>query len=322
MAGLLLMVSCDTDLPEIATPAFDVTTESLTYKKGDKVIFKFTGDANIISFYSGERQKQYSNRSGTVVDAKGAGATLSFTSAVSGGTQGVLSTTVPPQLKVMASTNFNGNYDFASVQAATWTDITSRFSYSTTTTFVTSTPVVVPAAPVDISDLIVTGKPLYIAYKYILQPQFVNGTARNWQIQSFLVTSKKDIGASALPTIVDQPMAGFRLVEQNPLTPSRSAIIPTGTARVSLLGYLYDVLAPSIDPAGETWAISKGIDTEKILVAPDPSLPIKNPVAVKMTQYEYIYATAGTYTATFVASNNNLEGGKEVVKEIKLTITP
>lgn len=319
LVGVLLMTSCEKSLPEVDTPDFDVTTKSTVYKVGDKVTFDITGEAHIVSFYSGEPLKEFAYKDGRIVDATNAGAKLSFTSAVVGGSQGTLSTTTPPQLKVMASTNFSGNYDISSVQAATWTDITSRFSYSISpTVFATSTVV-------DISDLldVATGKPIYIAYKYITEPQATKGIARNWQIQSFLVQSKKDIGigTSINPTITDQGSAAFRIIS-NPLSPaSRSSITST---RISLLANVYDAVnEPLIDPSSENWAISKPINSNVIDLGPDRSLALKDHAkSTALTQHTHTYTQAGTYKAVFVASNANISESKEVVKEIVITVAP
>lgn len=324
LAGLLLMASCEKELPNVDTPSFDVSTESTSYKAGTVVKFKITGTAGIVSFYSGEPLKDYAFRAGRVVEAGNAGARLSFMSAVTGGTQGTLSATVPPQLKVMASTNFSGNYDMTSIQAATWSDITSRFRYAINNTAVTSNPTP-PGGPVDISDLLVADKPIYIAYKYVTLPQGVNGTARTWSITSFTLTSNKDIsvaGPAINPAITNYLGAGFRLVDQNPVTaPARSSLT---TTTISLLGNLYDAVNDAgNDPLSENWAISRPIFTNTIDLGPDKAVAIKDQAkAIALTEHTHTYTQPGTYKATFVALNANLHDSKEIVKEITITITP
>lgn len=321
LAGLLFMASCEKGLPEVEAPDFNVTAKSATYKVGDAVTFDISGQADIVSFYSGEPLKEYAYKDGRVVDATNAGAQVSFTTVVIGGTQGTLSTTVPPQLSAMASTDFNGKYDMASIQSASWSDITSRFRYSMSPT------AFAPSTVVDISDILTAapGKPVYIAYKYVTKPQAVNGTARNWQIQSFVITSKKDIGTASiatLPTITNLLNAGFRLVDQNPVTaPARSSLTST---TLSLLGNLYDGANDAAnDPLSENWAITKAINTNTIDLGPDRPTAIKDQAtSVVLAEYTYAYTKPGVYKATFVASNNNVDGSKELVKEITITITP
>jgi hypothetical protein len=324
LAGLMFLASCEAGLPEVATPDFNVSTQSATYKAGQLVTFNITGDAHTVSFYSGEPLKEYAYRNGRLVDAGNSGAKLSFTSALSGGSQGtipaspILITNAPPQLRVLASTDYNGKYDFASLGSAIWTDITSRFNFGTTAAFQ-------PSGSVDISDVLVPGKPLYIAYKYTTLPQATNGTARNYQIESFTLNSNKDIGTADMPvtpTITNLLGAGFRIIDQNPVSaPARSIIT---TTRISLLGNLYDsVNDPGNDPQSENWAISRAINTSSFDLGIDKAVPIREQVSASaLISHTYTYAKPGTYTATFVASNLTKNDRKEVVKEITITITP
>lgn len=324
LIGVLFLVSCEKKLPNVPNPSFDVSTESSSYEAGSTVNFKITGDANIVSFYSGEPLNEYAYKDGRVVDAGNAGAQLSFMSAMTSGTQGVLSATVPPQLKVLASTDFNGNYDMAGIQSATWIDITSKFKYAVNATATTSNPTP-PGTPVDISDLMVADRPIYIAYKYTTMPQATNGIARNWQITSFVMTSNKDIsvaGPAIKPVIANLLGAGFRLVDQNPITaPARSSLTSTS---INLFGNVYDsVNDPGNDPLSENWAISRPIFTNKIDMGQDKPIGIKDQAMnTTFTEYSYKYTQPGTYKATFVALNVNLDDRKEIVKEITITITP
>jgi hypothetical protein len=320
LAGLLLLTSCSKELTEVDSPTFDVTALTTTVKVGDIVNFKVTGDADIVSFFSGEPTKEFANRDGRIIDATGAGVTLSFTSLSTGGGQGTLSATVPPQLTVLASTTFNGNYDFASVNSAVWTDITSRFKYfATGAAFVTSTEA-------DLSDIVVPGKPLYIAYRYETQPQTTTTQARQWQIEAFTMTTKKNIGTSTIqvkPVLVNSVNAGgFRLLDQNPVTaPARSTLT---ISRITLFGNLFDpVNDPGNNPLSVNWAVSKAIEVNKLEIAPDRAVGIKDLAKEStLTAHTYVYANAGTYKATFVASNHNIDSKKEVVKEITITVTP
>lgn len=343
--SVFLLASCET---EIETPDFQVRPESATYQAGKPVRFIIEGNADMISFYSGEAMKEYSFREGRTVDVAAEGATLQFTSAVAvGGTQ-------TDQLSFFASTDFNGNYDdLASVKAATWTDITDRFVYGTSATFKASTTQ-------DISDLLVPGSPVYFAFRYITKPQAVNGLGRNWQIQSFQLISNK-LFNDAKVTITDQVYAGFRIIDQDPENaPARSVIT---TTRVSLLGNLYkdpadeiynpenpiydpenpiydpesplyqpatvrptyvpyDPASPYNDPETEHWAVSKPIHIDEVDLGPDWSTAVKGIANSKIEEYLYTYAKPGNYTAIFVATNASIDGRKDVVKEIGITITP
>ncbi len=347
--GVLLMASCDKPILEAEAPAFDVTTEKNTYKAGEVVKFNVTGgDAQMISFYSGELLKEYSSNEGRVIDVAGGGASMSFNSSVQLGTQA-------NQVSIWASTNFSGDYSsLAKVKAATWVDITSRFTLGTSATLLAS-------GVKDISDLLLPGKPIYIAFRYLTKPQAVNGIARQWFIQSFTINSNKLLDNTLALTIADQAGAGFRIVDDNKATaPVLSSVSAT---RLTLQGNTYlhaglpqfdptnpifdpkspiydprdpayqpaavfkpfvafDPASPFNDPLSEHWAISKAISIDKVDLGPDWSTAIRGITNPVMTEYRYTYAKAGTYKAVFVASNSTIDDQKKVVKEISLTITP
>lgn len=302
MMASSILISCQKNLPVDGLENFNVTTDSVSYKAGTSVRFVFQGgEAQDISFYSGETLKEYDFKDGHIVDVTGQTAVLAFSTAVNLGTQ-------LNQLYVMASTDFKGDYSsMTAVKAATWTDITARFKYGTTTTFL--------ATSADVTDLMVAGKPLYIAFKYITKPQGLNGVARQWSIQSLTLTSGKKLNNTVALTLSDEPSAGFQLVDQSATTaPALSAIT---TAKIVLQGNNYTT---ANDPTSENWAISTGINIDKVNLGPDLSTALKGMTAAALKEYRYVYATPGTYKAVFTSSNNSINETKQTSKTINLTI--
>ncbi len=349
LLGALLLGSCDKPGLEAETPEFDVTTETASVKAGSPITFKIKGgDAQTVSFYSGELLKDYASKDGRVVDIAGAGATLAFTSSVQVGSQA-------NQVTVLASNNFAGDYSsLAKVKAATWVDITSRFVLGTGTTLLAS-------GTKDISDLIVAGKPLYIAFRYITKPQGINGINRQWFVQSFTINSKKLLDNTIPLPIVDQASVGFMIVDENKeKAPALSSVTST---RLTLQGNIiltaglpqfdptnpifnkdnpiydpkssayqpssvykpfvpFDPASPFNDPASEHWAVTKGISADKVDLGRDWSTAIRGITNPVITEHIYTYAKAGTYKAVFVAANSTVDDQKQVVKEITITVTP
>lgn len=344
MCCLILLGSCE---EEVKTPDIQISTESDTYQVGQPVTFKIDGYADMISFYSGEPTNDYAFRDGRVIDVSSGSVSLVFTSAVTGGSQA-------DQLTFLASTDFDGNYDnLASVKEATWVDITDRFKFGTSTTFLNSTEQ-------DVSDLVVAGKPIYFAFRYLTRPQAVNGLARTWMIQTFALKSSV-LFEDAAVTITDQAHAGFRIVDQEPVNaPSRSTIT---TTRVSLLGNIYkdpndpiydpenpiydpenpiydptshlydptkvrpeyvpyDYDSPYNDPETENWAVSKPISIDQVDLGPDWSRAIKGIANSAIDEYQHTYSKPGTYKAYFIATNATIDGREDVVREFTLTINP
>lgn len=242
LLGVLLMFSCKKEIvTNLETPTFDVSVANTTVKAGQPIVFQFTGTAHTISFYSGETLKQYAFRDGRIIDVSSAKDSLSFTSSVQTGTQA-------NQLSVWASTDFNGDYSSVDkVKAATWTDITSKFTLGTTSAFVAS-------KTVSISDLTVAGKPIYIAFKYVTNSQSTdpnvagNNLARQWYIENFKIKSGITLNNTGGTTPislypVDQIHAGFTIVDNSPETNRAQSSV--SSTRITLWGpeYRYPGLA-------------------------------------------------------------------------------
>lgn len=344
--SLLMLTSCERDLVVKNAPSFDVTTASTSHKAGQPVLFNFSGAADMIYFYSGQIYNDYEFREGRMLNFKDQGATLSFSSSMDFGTQ-------DNQLTILASNDFDGKYgSLASVKSATWKDITSRFKLSTNNKFL-------PSTEQDVSDLIVPGKPLYIAFKYITKPQAVNGLARAWSIQGLTLKSKEKFN-EVNPELSDQTYAAFRIVDQDTVnTPSRSSATST---RLTLYGNVYqdpkdpkyDPKNPIYDPANpiydpksvlykpgavrpefvpynpnspyndplrETWAVSAPLFTDKVDLGPDRSIAVQGIRSPQATDFSYTYNKPGTYKAYFVASNATKDQRKDTVKEVSITIS-
>ena len=349
VAAALFLASCEKPTLDAETPVFDVTAESTSVKAGEDVKFKITGgESQNISFYSGELLKQFEANTGRIVDVAGQGATLAFTSSVQVGTQA-------NQVSILASTNFNGDYSsLAKVKAATWVDITNRFKLGTGTAFLAS-------GTVDVSDLILAGKPIFFAFRYNTKAQATNGIARQWFIQTFTLNSKKLLENTLTLTIADQASTGFRIVDD--LSDKAPALSSVTATRLTLQGNTYlhaglpqfdptnpifdpqnpiynprepgyqpsavykpfvpfDPASPYNDPASEHWAVSKAITIDKVDLGPDWSTAIKGLTSPVLNEFRYTYANAGTYKATFIAANGNIDQQKKVIKEITITVTP
>ena len=296
-----LLLSCSKDIElDKGLENFSVKTESLTYKAGEEVNFEFEGNANLITFYSGELFSEYAFKDGRVIETPTLD--LSFQSAVpvlNGGQTG--------QFSVLVSSDFNGDMsDFSHVRNATWTDVTSRFRYPTTVTFVASTIQ-------SIADLRVEGKPLYIAFRYVTKPQAVYGPGRSWHAKFFLLTSNTSIGPV---TIADQSSIGFQLVGSDPEnSPSISAVTAT---QVNLYPNNF---TPAHDPETETWAISKPLQAGTLHYPGDSPVAVKGIATSQVKRYTHVYPEAGTYKAYFVATNVNVYDKQQVVRHIELSIT-
>ena len=349
----IVLVSCKKELAEVTTPDFDVAATELTVKAGAPAVFKFQGKAATVAFYSGEIYKDYNYKDGRTVDVAGKGLTLSFSNGVAAGTP---AGTQAKQFSILLSTDFGGNYtDLTAVKAATWIDITDSFTLATSATMVAT-------RMVDLSKYVQAGKPVYFALRYINRPQVANGYARQWIVENFLLKSMSAQVNEALVTIADQALAGFRIVDENPVNAKARSTI-TGT-RVTLYGPVYknpadpiydpdnpvfdpknpiydpkspqynpgavlpvyvpyDPNSPYNDPYSENWAVSAPITLGTVALGKDWSLPVRTSVYGAMpTTYSYTYTVPGKYEAVFVAANNTIEQESAVVKKVVVNVTP
>jgi hypothetical protein len=300
---LFLFASCDKSL-ELGMPTFEVT--GYTVADGldsvgnpvKKVTFTFDGDAKFASMYSGEVFHDYSYAQGR---------TLSYTSL-----QLSFSTTWQfgaqlNQFSVWASTDFDGTYTPERVNAATWTNITSRFTLAT----VNGSTAPTPSGIKDINDLKVEGKPIYIGFKYVTLPQTANGLQTSWRVRNFLITGQSDIGPIVL---ADQATNGWMLTNEGAVIDPTRAIIETGPI-VLLRG---NSINTNIQTT--TWAIGKAVNASKSNLGPDLPIAIKSYAETSIRTFTYTYPKTGTYNVTFVATNTTLGNNDKVVKTITINV--
>ncbi|MDR6785551.1 hypothetical protein ABIE26_004261 [Pedobacter africanus] len=294
----LTFSSCKDELA-VNPPDLSIATEKNAYKVGEEVKFKIEGDAQLISFYSGEPLHDYTFREGRIVQP--GKLRLSFQSSVEFGTQ-------QGQFSVLVSTDFNGGSSFSDIQLANWTDITSRFTLATTAVFTYS-------REIDITDLAANAQTIFIAFRYKVKDQGVYGIGRTWRVENFLLNSESSVG---LQKKGDIPTSGFRLFDkQANIAPSRSTL---SNSRISLVAH--SVTDANRNLETENWAISKGFSIGTQDYGPDRPVPIKGIADSKISTYKYVYTKEGIYKAVFIGYNANISGSAELKKELTVTINP
>lgn len=276
---------------EVAAPNFDVSIQSTTFRTGDTVRFTFSGAADNIVFYSGEPGSSYKYKDRTSGDGI---PRLDFTSYLQN--RGEVNT-----LKLLVSTDFNGSYDSAGIQQATWTDITGQATFSTGADRT-------PSGAIDLSAFAKQLKPAYIAFRYqgyhsdsLKQP--------TWTIRTFDI---KHVLPDRVSTITGTGQAAWKAVDLK--NPTVAWNVPaTGTVVIN------GSIAGSTKDDNDDWLISRAFDLKA--VTRDAGLSIRDLGSAAVNNYYYIYKQPGTYTATFVAFNHSVDEYREVVKEFTITVT-
>jgi plastocyanin len=282
---------------QLDDPALEVTADKTTIKAGESVTFKFEGNPQMLSFYSGEFLKDYNYVTGSRALKN---CYLSFSSAT------VATIQQANQLAVLVSADFDGKYAIANIKAATWVDITNRFTLATNATVTASTEV-------DIMDLAVAGKPLYLSFRYITKPQTEFLAANDWNITAVLVKSKFD---DAEVTLMDYGSgSNFSVFSYGNKQAGRSLVNAT------TIQFKGNATAAIKEEYTEDWGISRAIYINPNDLGKDKATALKLFREAKKESYTYTYSKAGTYTATFIAETNNVYGNKKVVRQIEITVT-
>ncbi len=291
---LLLGVLSSCEDNEVEAPNFNVSVIKAEIQVGDSARFSFSGEPDVVTFYSGENGKDYQNRERT--ELTGGKLQLEFESQALYGRQS-------DYISLLVSTDFNGNYMSEEVSKATWVDISNRFTFATAAPGTIGTRTM--SGQVDLSDLLASGKPIYFAYKYVGGPS-LTPTQWLWRLHAFNLTNSFPNGNSAL--VSNLSTTGWTSVEfVNPVSKWYFT---------SALVYFHP---NSTKEASEEWAISKALNPNK--VSPDRGTAIKE-YTLSKEAHSYIYSEPGTYTATFVASNVTIHGQKTVVREVEVTVKP
>jgi hypothetical protein len=301
------IISCSKQLSR-GDNTFDVTAEKTTVNKGDTVRFSFSGNPDMISFYSGEAGKRF-----TYVNRASADGTpvLRFRSLRANGSQ-------PNSLNLFVSDNFEGVAvgDTATainrIGAATWNDITSRANLSTGT--------VTTSGNIDLSDFANASKPVYVAFRYSAQP----GSVQNkWSIDSFSVKNiladgtayeianhnASSVAYSSYGVQTYSPgFVNYRVKNIYNWIIGSTSLVITGADS-----------APFATTVAEGWAIIGPIDLKK--VTPDVGTVVKiASQSIDDVHFAYRYTTPGTYEATFYGGRVSLDENEQTAKTITITV--
>lgn len=296
---LLACTSCTKD-SAVGAPEFNVELQTLSVKAGTAVVFNFKGSLDMLSFYSGEIGRSYDfanvNRK---FESK---ISLLFDSQVLDGTQ-------DNQFSVLASSDFNGVYDLEHIHLANWTDLTSRFRLAGHV----DNRVLVPSGEMQVNDVFAVNKPVYLAFKYVTKPQTLNGRYNLWRVQNLLLQAEDEVNGKV--SVMTQSAGAWKMIQSSNYDANRGSIL---TNNITFMGN-----GTNKDVETEAWVISKAVSVvAKIDLGPDRPVAIKSLSDPTLKSYSYIYEKQGTYTATFVGTNANLNETKREIKQITIVVNP
>jgi hypothetical protein len=296
--------SCQKD--DVDKVVFDVTVDKNEISAGDSVQFSFNGNADIVSFFSGEKGHEYKYRNRTYEE--GSGLELTISSRVLNGSQ-------EQNLRLLYSTTFSGIYDKESIKDEEWIDITDKFTWSTAPGNNQVAPGYTVSGPIDLTDLIVKDKPIYFALKYESQTAASNALGgKTYRLPVFdLVSVTSDGTRSNLANYQNIVYSSIPIINTIDDVTNKFKIAQN-SATDRFLQYVPNVRAD----AHLHWGVSLPFTPGSL--NPDKPVPIKAFLDRGLTSYTYKFNQPGTYVVTFVAKNITSEGSKEAVKQVEIKV--
>lgn len=307
LISVVLLAACSKQLSK-SDDSFSVTATQTMIDAGDTVRFNFSGDPDMISFYSGEVAKRFEYRGR---DTANGTPILRFRTLRANGSQ-------PNSLTVFVSSDFQGvavgdtATTIGRIGTANWTDITDRATLSTGT--------LVASGDISLSDFAAAAKPVYIGFRYTA----VAGSVQNkWTIDSFSVKNVLNDGTSYVIANHNAGNVAYLSYGIQTYSPGfvnyRVQNIYNWIINTASLVITGADSAPWATGAAEGWAIIGPINLKK--VTPDKGTPIKT-VSQNMADlnFSHQYTTRGTYQATFYGGRVSIDENEQQAKTITITV--
>lgn len=280
---------------------FQVSVAKATYKLSDSVQFNISGIPDNITFYSGEPGNEYDKRDFFSSDE--GTLTLKFNSQTRAGA------TLPRNISVLVSTDFNGEYDEENVKAAKWTDITSRATMPSNTASNSD----VASGVINLDDLKVKGSLMFFAFRYVSENPTTTAQ-RYWNMGRLeLINKVPENGDFVLASTIEPAL--FQILEFQ--GSDNKWTINTGTAAQHRIIHTANAINTQPD---DDWIISRGFDVFQTQGHKKNAVNVKSIASSAINTFSWLYSTPGTYKATFIALNANREIQREVVKEVLVTV--
>lgn len=318
--AILSFISCES-IENLDNPTFDVLNKDVVVNVGDTLAFDFKGNADIITFYSGEFGQVYDFKDRTEREFEG-NIKISFTTSIQNSYN---IDPFPRELDVFISSEFNGDLNYANVvsESSNWDNISHKFTFPITSANGTLAAVPIstatPDGKLDITDLVEIGKSFYIAFRYKADNKMKVGTntrnAREWRVDALSLFNEHSEGSSVL---MSQSSADWQFVNRadSEIETGRGGSL-NNAGRISIKGN-----QNTVESGIEIWTISSPISTGMAKTEPDRGVAIKNISRNRLESYAHVYNKPGVYKAVFVVANSNIYGHQSVVKEVNVTVNP
>ena len=309
---LFVLTGCNRDSVDDVKFDVRIKNDMTDIHVGESVTFLFDGNAEYISFFSGENGNNYANITRDSVELSDL----------------QLGCTIKQQytdkeyrlkeiLHVYVSENFDGIYELQHVQAADWQKISGRGYNRISIPLTENSPSEEVSSVVDLKQF--KRKPFYVAFQYNAPKRLVVPTSTG--NERYVVAPRIDVNPLSLTKTTiegevvewNNPSAdwGFRVVYEKSMQESNYSVDDGGLLFQPQQNKEYT------DDDVIVWMISRLIQPWE--VDPDRGIAIKSTTAY-LDSYSHIYSEPGTYEVTFIATNATLWDTDRQIKQIKLTV--
>ena len=284
---------------------FSVLPSAKEISAGQSVTFQFTGKTDELSVYTGESGHNYLYRDGHVVNPK---YYYQFDEQCIDGQQ-------ENQLHVYVSKDFDGTHTMEGIKAATWTDISSRFTLLGPGK-VTGERDFVNCGRAEITDLIdKENTNLIFAFNYTAEPYSKHKLGTNIvRIKNPVVSTEYE---QIKKDLYKWKNYGWEMTTKSEQQPERPSLVDNAKTWLQFRvgwGNMPSGKATYQNSPTDNWAISVPLAFEKSKdLGADTAIAVKAADAEMPASFEHTFKTAGTYEVVFVAKNAKSQN-EEIVK--------
>ena len=308
LVAVVALAACANPFDRVDNPEFEVFLDNATVYVDEPVNFRFQGNADIISFWSGEQGNDYTYRETDRVYA-GTGS-LSFGTAFMNGQQWKNQASTDVDTKLLTfwwSDDFNGNYSEEGIAAAHWHDATSLFTFaSTRVDDARNLANATPSGSVPLSNILPAASegPFWFAFRYHLKPIVDAATdSRSRAVVSGFAINSVNESLHVNEAVVTHTSAGWSIVNMG-YTDADKDYMPENSA-----SYLYFNASTSNTAERWSWAVSKAYKPDfNINLGCDYAVGIKAYSDSPMKGYTHTYSAPGDYDVVFESRNIASDG--------------
>ena len=308
LAAAAALAGCSSGLDRVTDPELEVFLDAPAVYVDEPVNFRFEGNADIISFWSGEQGSDYAWRETDRIYS-GAGK-LSFGTAFMNGAQWKNQASADPDTKLLTfwwSDDFGGDYTPTGVANAHWHDATSLFTFaSTRVDDARNLANATPSGSVPLENLLPAGNkgPFWFAFRYHLKPIVDAATdSRSRAVVSGFTVKSVNEALHADEAVVTHSSAGWSFVNIG-YTDADAEYMPENSA-----SYLYFNASTTNKDERWSWAVSKAYTPDfSINLGCDHAVGIKAFSDSPMKGYTYTYSEPGEYDVVFESRNIAADG--------------